>query len=104
MNSFQEFMAKFKPGESDGVGRFGLFAIFDSKALFYANPFVSANNGTAVRAFIELVNRKDSGDVATHPEDFCLYRVGTWDDSKGVVLPQTHINLGLASSFLMVKQ
>ncbi len=82
----------------DSAGRFGMFSIFDAKALFFAVPFVSTNNGTACRSFSELVNNKDS-DCYKHPDDYILYRIGSWDDSHGIVLAEPPVNLGVAISF-----
>lgn len=60
-----------------------VFSIYDEKALVYRNPFFMAHDGQALRAFGDLVGDKDS-EVAKHPEDYTLYRLGEYDDCSGV--------------------
>lgn len=55
------------------------FAIFDSKLGAYLVPQFFANAAVAERACALALQR---GDFQT-PEDYTLYRIGTWDDEKG---------------------
>ena len=75
-----------------------VFSIYDSKAQMFNVPFFMNNNAMAVRTFVDLVNDPKT-NVSRHPEDYSLFEIGTFDDSKGVIVPATPINLGLASAF-----
>lgn len=78
-----------------------VFSIYDGKAQAFAAPFFMPTIGMAVRAFTELVNDKAS-TVNRYPSDFTLFQVGEFDEQKGIfqnVSP--HINLGLASGFVV---
>lgn len=58
------------------------YCIYDRKALRYHVPFFSAQDGEAVRSFTDLV-QDPSTTVGRHPDDYVLYRVGSFDDSNG---------------------
>lgn len=61
----------------------GIFVtIFDSKSETYSRPTVAASNADAIRNFELLVNDQQKTLVALHPEDFTLYRIGSFEDFK----------------------
>lgn len=74
-----------------------MFSVFDSKAAVFGTPFFMPREAMAIRAFTDLVNDGRSM-VSQHPEDFSLFKVGWFDDDKGVLHPSTHVNLCTASS------
>lgn len=59
-----------------------VFAIFDTKAELYKNPWYMATVAEAVRAFGDLAN-DTSSVINRHPKDFQLVQVAEWDDSTG---------------------
>lgn len=59
-----------------------VFAIRDSKAMAFLQPFYSISTGAAVRAFSDAVNEKGS-NFAKHPEDYLLFEIGEFDDNTG---------------------
>lgn len=61
-----------------------VYSLFDVKAGAYGTPFFSSNDGTAVRAVTNLVNR-DGTVPSDSPGDFTLYRVGDFDDNVGLL-------------------
>lgn len=61
-----------------------VFSVFDTKAAFFAVPFVMQREQMAIRAFSDLVNDPNTS-VNKHPEDYALYVVGMFDDSTGVI-------------------
>lgn len=70
-----------------------VYSIHDTKAEAYIQPFFAQTDGLALRMFEDNVNNKDS-QLNMHPEDFTLYRVGSWDDNKGLIeseVPPKHI-------------
>jgi hypothetical protein len=61
------------------------YAVFDTKAEMYSQPFLEVKDGTAIRAVQDLViNQKDHA-FAKHPSDFSLHRLGEFDDTTGVI-------------------
>lgn len=75
------------------------FAVYDSKAVVYGTPFFMGAVGLAVRAFTDLVNDPKSS-VSRYPEDFSLFELADFDDTKGVFIPKIPVNLGLASGYV----
>ena len=65
-----------------------IFAVLDAAAGTFANPWFVPHLGVAVRAFTDEVNRiDDSNNLNKHPQDFALYKIGTYDDVSGVIEP-----------------
>ena len=64
---------------------FGIYAIKDAKSSFMPCT-VDTNDATAIRNFEHAVRQPDSL-LASHPNDFALYKVGAFDNTTGVVTP-----------------
>lgn len=62
-----------------------LFAIYDVKTKAYLNPFVSLNEATASRSVSAAISSDPV--FSTHPEDFSLWEVASFDSSSGEVEP-----------------
>lgn len=60
-----------------------LYTIHDKRAGQYRAPFAMMSDGEAVRAFMDLLEDKDSL-VGKHPRDFALIKVGTWYQDDAV--------------------
>jgi len=75
-----------------------IFAIYDSKALYYGPPFIQQNVDMGKRAFADIVN-EPGNPIHAHPSDFSLIEIGTYDDEKGVIVDCDHVNHGLAISY-----
>ena len=58
-------------------------SVLDVKAAVYSRPMFYLNSNVAVRSFGDAVSDKSTG-IASHPEDFHLYKVGEFDDVEGV--------------------
>lgn len=77
-----------------------IFSIFDSKAGYFHTPHFIKSRGDAVRSFIESANDK-THFVGKHPEDYCLFELGCFDDLSGIVTVfGTPKSLGIASSMI----
>lgn len=61
-----------------------MFTVYDSKLEAYLQPFFMASKGQAIRAFTDSVNDTTT-QFNKHPEDFTLFEIGEYDDSKGQV-------------------
>lgn len=70
----------------------GVFAIYDSKIEQYMEPWLSHTDASAERAFRELCQDK-SRPPAQHPEDFYLFRVGSWSAADGKLSGEVPKNL-----------
>jgi len=64
-----------------------MFAIRDSKAEFYNQPFFQKTHGEAERNFRSLATDEKS-QISKYPEDFDLYYLGEYDDQTGQMNPQ----------------
>lgn len=63
-----------------------MFAIRDSAAETFHPPFCARATGQATRDFATQINRADKDNpLYLHPEDFELYRVGTYNDNTGTI-------------------
>lgn len=67
--------------------RLNVYSVFDVKAAVYANPFYMPNDAVAVRGFTGAVNSPDTM-LYKHPEDYMLFRIGTFDDSVGLLVAE----------------
>lgn len=70
-----------------------IYTVYDCKGLFYGPPFYSQTDGSALRAFSEVVN-DPSTPIGRHPRDYSLFFIGEFDDQHGEVLsvaPKQHI-------------
>lgn len=65
------------------------YVIYDNKAKIYNKPFFFVNDSVALRAAQDLVNDRNT-DVHSHPEDFTLWRVGSYDDVTARFEPEQH--------------
>lgn len=63
-----------------------LYTIHDKRAGQYRAPFAMMSDGEAVRAFMDLLEDKNSL-VGKHPRDFSLDKVGTWYQDDAVFAP-----------------
>lgn len=59
-----------------------VFAIWDTKAQSFSQPFYAGSKGLAIRSFTDLVN-DDKTSVNKYPDDFTLFELGKFDDSDG---------------------
>lgn len=62
-----------------------VFSIFDNLSGIYSTPMFFRNESEAERFFSNLVNNKNESLVYTNPEDYSLYKLGTFDERTGVL-------------------
>lgn len=71
-----------------------IFAIFDSKAAAFLNPFFLPERAQARRAFGTAVLDPNT-EFSKWPGDYTLFEIGAFDSATGVVEKcQVHENLG----------
>lgn len=60
------------------------YSAFDKKAVFFLGTFTARSDSEASRMFGDGVQDRKSL-LALHPEDYALYRLGTFDDTSGQI-------------------
>lgn len=65
-----------------------LYSVRDVKAGAYNVPFCASNDAIAGRMLGGVVNGNRETSLARYPEDFQLFRIGTFSDDDGVVSPE----------------
>ena len=58
------------------------YTIYDVASGTYMRPFFSQADGQAIRGFKDIATDADH-EVGKHPEDYTLFRVGSWNDTTG---------------------
>jgi len=67
---------------------FQVFTIRDEKAQAFTVPMYFPTKGVALRSLSAAVNKPNSDDLySTHPQDFGLYHIGTYDADTGLHEP-----------------
>jgi len=62
--------------------KINVYAIKDAKAGIFHPPFFSQNHATATRSANH--SARDAHSLSnSHPEDFAIYHIGTFDDESG---------------------
>lgn len=62
-----------------------VFAVLDQQAGAFMRPMFLQSRGVAMRVVGDAVNSKTEGELlASHPEDFRLFRLGEWDDQSAL--------------------
>lgn len=75
---------------------FKAFSVFDQKAECYMLPFFMGTKGQAIRSFQDCLKNQEH-QFSKYPEDFTLYEIGEYDDSKALLSPHDKkISLGTA--------
>lgn len=62
------------------------YSLFDRKALMYSPPFFAPNDQVALRTVGDAC-RDPNHPIGQHPGDYVLFNLGSFDDSKGAMLP-----------------
>lgn len=65
--------------------KYGIYAIKDAKS-FFMPCTVDTNDSTAIRNFENAV-RQPASLLASHPNDFSLFKLGIYDDTNGSLAP-----------------
>lgn len=80
-----------------------LFAIYDTKAEFYGQPFMARTHGDAIRSFTQAVNAGDS-QLSKTPADYTLFCLAEYDDTTGEIKPHVHVHLGNGVQYVQSEQ
>lgn len=74
------------------------YAIYDSVAKVFSQPFTAANNAVATRMFSNTAS-DPSTNIFKNPTDYSLHHIGEYDDEVGVLSSVAQTNLGLAAQY-----
>lgn len=72
-----------------------VLSIFDTQVEAFMRPFFAQTEGQAVRMFYDEVKAQNS-PMGAHPEDYALFRIGTFQDSNALIEPETPKRIALA--------
>lgn len=78
----------------------GVFSVLDTKAQAFLRPFFAVNKAVAIRQFqTECQNQQSM--FSQHPEDFCLFELGMWDENSGELRSlEARVSLGYATDYM----
>lgn len=76
-----------------------LFAIFDTAAGIFIDPFCAPTLEFALRGFREACET-DGHQFRKFPEDYALYHIGSFDVTLGELLPIVTTKVAIASNFV----
>lgn len=83
--------------------RLKVFSVRDSKAEAFMRPFFAPTRGMAMRSFSDAINGSDGDPLSKHPEDYCLFELGEFDEVSGeLVKLDQPLSLGLAATLKVV--
>lgn len=83
--------------------KLNVYTIFDQATGAYMRPFFMQSDGQATRAFKDLAVAADH-DIGKHPEDYSLWRIGTFDDNKAKLIPEDKECLATALELIALAQ
>lgn len=64
--------------------KLNIYSIFDNASGLYSRPWFAASDAEASRAFSDIATDAEH-PVGQHPEDYTLYRLGTFDDATALL-------------------
>lgn len=65
-----------------------IYSIYDQKAGLFGPLMAFNRDGEAMRALDSTVNSQKQSQVSTHPEDFKMFFMGTFDEESGEMIPE----------------
>lgn len=60
-----------------------IFAVYDSAAQAFLQPFFAPAKGSALRMLTDAVN-DEKHEFSKHAADYTVFYLGSWDDNSGV--------------------
>ena len=67
--------------------RLNIYSIYDTAAQVFMHPMFQQADGQAVRTFSDLAVNAEH-PVGQHPECYSLFRIGTYNDQNGELVPE----------------
>lgn len=66
--------------------KMNIYSIFDTAAGIYQRPFTGNTDGEVTRSFGDICTDAEH-PIGQHPEDYTLFRLGTFNDGTGEIMP-----------------
>ena len=79
-----------------------VYAIHDSKAHSYLQPFFMHNDDLAIRSFTDASMNTES-QFNQHPLDYTLFHIGTYDDETSIITAVAPPNMLITSALAITK-
>lgn len=76
-----------------------IVAVRDIKADCFGQPNFVPNVGSAIRSFGDQCQDEKAGILFQHPEDFELYKLGTYNDADGSFDSFPPVQLAVGSNY-----
>lgn len=70
---------------------YDVFAVRDKAIDAFMQPFFARNAGEAMRMFADACN-DEKGVFNRHAADYTLFRIGTWDDTSGLLVQDDKVH------------
>ena len=61
-----------------------IYTIYDVASGIYMRPFFQQTDGQATRSFSDIALDAEH-EIGKHPEDYTLYRIGSYNDNTGII-------------------
>ena len=61
-----------------------IYSIFDAKINEYQTPFFAKADGAVIRGVMDAMENQQS-DLARHPEDFTVFKLGAFDEETASI-------------------
>ena len=75
------------------------YTIYDSALEAYHQDYSLENDAIALRQFADMANEETQ--IAKNPEDYSLWRIGTFETTTGELLPEEPICLAKAHEHVL---
>lgn len=79
-----------------------VFAIRDSKAGAYLQPFYAPNVAVAIR-LVALSGENNNSLLYKYPSDFELFQIGSFDELTGILEGEPHVAIGKVVDFVQLE-
>lgn len=81
---------------------YNVFSVYDEKAQAFLPPFILPKVAQAKRIFSDCIN-SDDHQFGNHPDDYTLFRLGTFNDEDGqFLLERAKQSLGNGVEFIEI--
>ena len=64
--------------------KLNIYSIYDTASGLYSRPFFTPSDAEAIRSFSDI-SQDAEHPIGKHPEDYTLFRIGTFDDNKALI-------------------
>lgn len=79
--------------------KINMYTVYDSAVKAFVQPFFQIADAAAIRLFMDQVNNPET-NIAKHPDQYTLFKCGVYDDSSGMLIPETPVSLGNGKQFV----